>query len=368
MSMLAKRASLPAVTAAAVVAIIFSLFGALGSLLVGVSLLLVPEMPATRGALPMPQGVRAMSAAMIFFVAALAVFGIFVAVGIFRRRNWARIAILVWGGFMTFVCVGAFAFTLVIFSAMPLPLPSTNAGDPGNFILFMKVFLAVFYGVPACVGIWWLVLFTRARVANAFTSPVPYTPAMDASGFPQLEGTTAPQQQRQPSCPLPLAIVAVMFMFSAVCTLMFVLVPSPYVFPYYFFGRISFGLEPKIVFAVIAVVLGIAGVGMLKLKPWALHTALAVQGIFFVNGLFAIVSPTFLADMREAMEKMSSQYSTFPGGNPFLSGTYFRSAMIFGLVFSAVLIALLAFLRSRFLEQAEAAAAIEGRRPGHLAG
>jgi len=359
MSTLAKRESLPAVTAAAVVAIVLSLLGALGSLLVGVSLLLMPEMQTTRGAPPMPQGARAMSAAMMFFVTVLAVFGILVAMGIFRRRNWARIAILVWGGFMTFVCVGALAFTLVIFSAMPLPLPSTNAGDPGNFMLFMKVFLTVFYGIPACVGIWWLVLFTRARVANAFTSPIPYTPAMDASGFPQLEATTAPQQQKQPACPLPLAILAGLFIFSAVCTLMFALVPSPYAFPFYFFGRISFGLEPKIVFAVIAVILGISGVGMLKLKPWALHTALAVHGIFFVNGLFAIVSPTFLTDMREAMEKMSSQYSAFPGGNPFLSDTYFRSVMIFGLVFGAVIIGLLAFLRSRFLEQAAAAAAVK---------
>jgi hypothetical protein len=75
-----------------------------------------------------------------------------------------------------------------------------------------------------------------------------------------------------------------------------------------------------------------------------------------LNGLFAIVSPTFQAAVQKAMEKMSSQYPEFPGGNPFLSANFIRPMMIFGLVFGGIVIGLLVFLRSRFLEQAAAAA------------
>jgi hypothetical protein len=350
-----NRESLPAVTAAGVVAIIFSAFGVLCGLLVGFSLLLMPEMATTSGAPPMPQGVRTVSAAIMFLMLALAVFGIFVGIGILRRRNWARITVLVWGGFMAFVCVGAVAFSFVIFGMMPMQLPNVSAADTGHFMMFMRIFLAVFYGIPACVGIWWIVLFTRTRVANAFTNLGQDLPAMDASGFPQMEVSAAARQPKRPACPLPLAILAGFFIFSSLCTLMFVLIPMPFAFPFYFFGHISSGLQPRIVFGIVALVLGISGVGMLKLKRWALDSLLAVQSIFFVNGLFSIVSPAFQTDMRDAIEKISIQYSAFPGGNPFLSDTYFRAAMISGLVFGAIIIGLLVFLRSRFLEQAAAA-------------
>ncbi len=355
--MLAKRESLPSVTAAGVVAIVFSLLGAFGSLLGGFSLLLMPEMQKAQGAPPMPPEARTMAAAMMFFMLALAVFGIFVGIGIIRHRNWARITILIWGGFMTLICMGAVAFSFVIFSAMPpAQLPNVNAADAGRFMHFVNIFLVVFYGIPAAVGIWWIVLFTRKRVADVFTNPVQYAPAMDASGFPQLANATVAQPKR-PTCPLPLAILAGFLIFSGICSVIFALFPMPYSFPLYLFGHIYFGSVPRIFLGLIALVMGISGLGMLKLKPWALHTVLAVQCAFFVNSLFGMLSPTYQAEMREAMEKAASQYSAFPGGNPFFSDNYFRSAMIFGLVFGAIIIGLLVFLRSRFLEQAAAAAA-----------
>src|SRR5580692_10039137 len=185
MNTLAKRDSLPAVTAAAVVAIIFSLIGALGGLLGGISLLLLPQLPTTSDAPPMQQGLRAMSAAVLLFMLALAVFGIFVGIGILRRRNWARITILVWAGFMTLVSVGAIAFSLLIFSAVQTQLPNVNPADADKVMQFMRIFLVIFYGIPAGVGIWWIVLFTRKRVATAFTGPAislaEYAPAMDPS-------------------------------------------------------------------------------------------------------------------------------------------------------------------------------------------
>ena len=354
MNTLVKRESLPAVTAAGVVAIIFSLFGAFGSLLGGLSILLMPDLQKAPSAPPMPPEARTMTVVVMFFMLALAVFGIFVGIGILRRRSWARITILVWAGFMTFVSVCALAFVLLIFNAIPTQLP--NAADAAPIMKFVKFFVAVFYGIPAGVGVWWLILFTRGRVAAAFANPAEYSPAMDPSGFPHVEGAIQSPARPKPACPLPLAILAGLFIFSGFSTALFALIPLPYPFPLYLFGRVYFGLGPKIFLALLALIMGISGVGMLKLKPWSLHTVLAIQSIFFVNGLLAIVSPTFQADMREAMEKMSSQYATFPHANPFFSDTYFRSVMIFSLVFGAIIIGLLVFLRSRFLEQAAAAA------------
>jgi hypothetical protein len=357
MNTLAKSESLPSVTAAGVVAIIFGVFGALGSLLAALSTMLMPEVQTVQGVPPMPPEVRTMSAIMMFFMLALSVFGIFVGIGIIRRRNWARITILVWAGFMTFVSLSAVALSFVIFNAMPaMQLPNVNAADTGRFMHVVNLFVAIFYGIPAAVGIWWIALFTRKRVAIAFTNPVLAAPAMDPSGFPQMADPMAVQQQKRPACPLPLAILAGLFIFSGSFTLIFTLVQLPYSFPFYFFGHIYSGRGARIVMALFSLFFVIAGIGMLKLKPWALHAVLAVQSLFFINGLFAIMSPTFRADIQDAIEKSSQLYSAFPGGSPFLSINLIRPMMIFGLVFGGFIIGLLVLLRSRFLEQAAAAA------------
>jgi hypothetical protein len=357
MNMLPKRESLPAVTAAGVVAIVFGLFGALGSLLGAVSLLLLPEMSTTPGAPPMPTGMRPMSAAIMFFMLALSVSGIIVGVGVIRRRNWARITIMIWGGFMTFVCACAVAFSLVIFSAMPMPLPNTNVADAGSFMMFMKIFLAVFYGIPACVGIWWLVLFTRARVANAFTNPLQYPPVMDASGFPQLEVTSTAQLGKQPSCPLPLAIVAGLLIFGAVSLALFAFVPLPSGMPFFFLGHAFGGTAARFILILFGLVSGVAGVGILKLKPWALYTEIVFQCVGILNCIVTFLSPSYVPAIRAAMEKMYSQNPAWAGGNPFLSDTYLRSSMILAAVFVSAILVVLLWQRSRFLEQAAAAAA-----------
>jgi len=354
---LAKSESLPSVTAAGVVAIIFGVFGVLGSLLAALSTMLMPDIQTVQGAPPMPPQVRTMSAVIMLFILALSVFGIFVGIGIIRRRNWARITILVWAGSMTLVSLSAVALSFVIFSAMPaMQLPNVSTADTGRFMHVVNLFVAIFYGIPAAVGIWWIVLFTRKRVAAAFTNPMQHVATMDPSGFPQISDATAVPQQKRPACPLPLAILAGLFIFSGLFSVIFALVPMPYSFPFYFFGHIFLAHGAKIFLAFLSLIMGIAGVGILKLKPWAFHVVLGVQCLFFLNGLFAIVSPTFQAAVQKAMEKMSSQYPEFPGGNPFLSANFIRPMMIFGLVFGGIVIGLLVFLRSRFLEQAAAAA------------
>jgi len=352
-----KRESLPAVTAAGVVAILFGVLGAIGSLLSVVSLMLLPDLEKSSRAAPMPPGVRAMSIAFMLFTAAICVFGIFVGVGVLRRRNWARIGILVWAGFMTFVCLSALAFSFVIFSVMQKQMPGMNAEDTARIMLFTKIFLAVFYAMPASVGVWWLILFTRKRVATAFTSPAESVMAMDSSGFPQPRASFVPAPQKpKPACPLPLSVFSVFLIFSSVCTLLYLLFPLPASFPLFLFGHTFSGGSFKIWLAVFGGLSIVAGFGMLKLKPWAFYMELAMMCLGLVNGLVTILSPGILPPMRLAMQRMMEQYPASPVSNLFFSDTYLRGSMIFGLVMCAAFIALLLFQRSRFLEAAAEAA------------
>ena len=95
-----RRESLPAVTAAGVVAIVFAAFAIVCGLLMQVFLFALPNLTEKNGAPPMPPLTRAIGAAFWFFVLIVGVGELIVAIHVFRRRNWARIAMLVWAGVM----------------------------------------------------------------------------------------------------------------------------------------------------------------------------------------------------------------------------------------------------------------------------
>ncbi|HJX96177.1 MAG TPA: hypothetical protein VJ324_11200 [Candidatus Acidoferrum sp.] len=356
MNTLAKRESLPAVTAAGVVAIIFSALGLLLGLLVEASMIVAPRLRTSEGVPGIPPGTLAAVEVFWLFGVAIAIFGFFAGLGVLRRRNWARITMLVWGGIMAVLSAVSIPVILLVFNSLPSSLP--NGAEAGPFMGFLKVFMVFFYGIPLGIGIWWLVLFTRPRVAAAFAAPAPlaaYPPAMDATGFPLPQPEARPSSSSKAACPLPLMILAGFLIFSAACMVLAVLFPMTGSMPFFLFGHLFSGISAKFLLGLIGVVLGIAGVGMLKLKPAALHTVLVLQCVFFINGILSAVNPRFLAAAQEAMQRADAENPAFPGGNPFLTGSFFHSILIFGLFFSAAIIAILLFYRSRFLEAASAA-------------
>jgi hypothetical protein len=356
MNAAANRESLPAVTAAGVVAIIFSAFGVLCGLLGEVSMLVAPGLQISEASPGLPGATRA--AVQIFWLLGLgvAVFGFFVGAGVLRRRNWARITMLIWGGIMAVLSAISIPVIFLVFNSLPSSLP--NGAEAGPFMGFLKVFMVFFYGIPLGIGIWWLVLFTRPRVVAAFTAPTAlagYPPTMDVSGFPLPEPVVAPSTLPKAACPLPLMIFAGFLVFSSACMVLFMLFPMTGAMPFFFFGHFFSGISAKAILGIMGFLFGIGGVGILKLKPWALDAVLALQLVLLANGTLSVLNPRFLAVIQEAMQRADAANPAFPGGNPFLTGSFFQMIMIFGLCFSAAIVALLLFYRSRFHEAASAA-------------
>ncbi len=192
--MLPQRESLPAVTAAGVVAVIFASFGILGCGLVMLSLLALPHLPAGPNAPALPEATRAMVAGVYGFFLAICIGELIVAINLLRRRNWARIILLVWAGLM--VAMSAFGL-LAIWIVTGIATQSTpQMSNAGGFLLFLRFFLALFYGIPLGVGIWWLVLFTRPRVVAAFQAFPP------RRHFRLRHRKNRPYRCRSPSSPL----------------------------------------------------------------------------------------------------------------------------------------------------------------------
>src|SRR5205807_2114091 len=185
--MLPQRESLPAVTAAGVVAIIFASLGVLFCGLITLVLLMMPNLPNQPGRSPMPPETRAMVIGVYAVLFAICVGELIIAINVLRRKNWARIALLIWAGIMAFF--SAVACIAVFFVMNFMPHATSNPQD-ANVLVAMKFFILVFYGIPFGVAVWWLILFNRPRVVAAFGAPsamVPGAPvqwAVDASGFP----------------------------------------------------------------------------------------------------------------------------------------------------------------------------------------
>ena len=104
----------PAVTAAGIVAIVFGAFGVLMAVIVELSMFSVMRLASADKGVPFPEVARKMASVTWLFLFLLAIFSIFVGAGILRRRNWARISILIWGGLMAVFSFISLIFTLLV--------------------------------------------------------------------------------------------------------------------------------------------------------------------------------------------------------------------------------------------------------------
>ena len=207
----------PAVTAAGIVAILFGALGALFAIFVEISMHFVSRIAPADDGVPFPQAARAMANVTWLFLFLLAIFGIFVGVGILRRRNWARISILIWGGLMAFFSAITMVATFFVMNNLPPTLP--NAAETAPFMAVFKWVLVLFYAIPLGVGIWWLILFTREAVVDNFnplSARLHPGKTLDASGFPQEPPPPPSYVPGGPACPLPLLIIAGLDIFSGV--------------------------------------------------------------------------------------------------------------------------------------------------------
>ena len=114
---------------------------------------------------PLPAEQRAVEFMMPIFYTFFAAWGIATGVGILQLRPWARISIIVMSGVAVFFAVcGALGIMMV-----PLLLQQ----EPSVPVAAIKVVVLVgliMLAVPLAIAIWWLVLFTRARVRVEFAT------------------------------------------------------------------------------------------------------------------------------------------------------------------------------------------------------
>jgi hypothetical protein len=311
-----------AVLISGILAILGSAFGILGACVSLMGLYLTPQ-PEPRSA--MPAYATAVAAVGMLIFLGLAVFGIFIGIGLIRLRNWARLSILIGSAITVFFGAAALAFLLAIpFPASPGgPLVNPNA---------VKVVVAMVYGVPVAISIWWLLLFNQESTKKQF------------SGAPSqgLEGTLL-----APACPLLVQVIAVFFLFSLlwVVCLPFLHIPIPIIF----FGHRSSSVGGKALFGLTSMLLAVGAIGLLKLRKWSYPLVLGVQSFWLVSAAVSTLSPTYTRIMQGVLSEMQPPTAAIP-----FSVGQLRFISFIGILFSLLILGILVFYRRRFMEAASA--------------
>jgi hypothetical protein len=247
------------VTASAIVAIIGSILALLLAVLSTASLFIETAKPQS------PNSAQHVIAGAAMF-AALAGIGIWTSVGLFRLRSWARISILVFAGLL------AAGSILSLLMTMAVPMPSnTTAGTQHTF----RLVIAVMFGIPLAIAVWWLIQFNTQSTKAAFASPIP---------------------EAAPLRPLSITVIGWWIIVGSVSCLFLILARMPV----FLFGAIFNGWTAGVIYLLLGALSVYIGKGLLDLREQVRILAIAWFAFSFVQ--LSLV--TLVPSLRQRMLAM----------------------------------------------------------------
>jgi hypothetical protein len=187
---------------------------------------------------------------------------------------------------MILVCVFGLAVVWLILPSIPNVQPRAAT--------FMRVFVLIMYGLPAVIGVWWLILFTRKGIVRQFQAE----PIMTEDGVTLV-----------PAC-LPIAILARFSLISVCFIPLLFLMPVP--IPVMLFGHAIFGRPARAVYVLLSITLAVFSIGLLQLRKWSYPLAIGYRLFWCVNGTVTLLDPKSWTVMNGIVAKMQSP--AYPGG------------------------------------------------------
>jgi hypothetical protein len=270
-----------------------------------------------------------MSFVFLAVFGAFGILGICSAVGIWRLQNWARLSFLIYSGIVILVCVFGLAVVWLILPSLPSVQPKAAT--------FMRAFVVIIYAIPAVIGIWWLILFTRKDIARQF----------QAERLMMEDGVTP--LPAKPACPLPIAILAGFWLISICFLPLLFLMPIP--IPMILFGHAIFGRPALAVYVLMSVTLAVASIGLLQLRKWSYTLTIGYHLFWCVNATVRLLDPKSWTAMNSVFARM--QTPGLPGGTLSYSHNQFLGASAGGLVLAIAILVMVLYYRTAFYEQSD---------------
>jgi hypothetical protein len=253
---------------------------------------------------PLPLKVIMLSMAVLF--AAFGAWGLSTAIGIFRRRGWARLSMIIFA--LLLVGMGGSALVGILF----IKMPGTGNVSPAT-MQNVRVGIAAFYGAMAVIGAWWLLLFNSGPTKQYFA-----------------ERPAAPGSR-----PLSISIIGWYLLVSAVGTAAAAILRMPGML----FGLILTGWAALAIYTVFTAVQIYLGASLLQLQEPARVASIVWFGLLAANSVMTVVLPGFAGRMQivqqalPAFLRVGQQPVPIEGtGGMMLMGTLIVAAPIWFLV------------------------------------
>jgi hypothetical protein len=283
------------ITASAIVAILGSIIALLFAAGAVASLFIQPAQPQP------PNSAQFVIAGTAMF-AVLAGLGIWTSVGLFRLRSWARTSILVFAGFLAACCI------LALLGTMAMPVPPEMTGGTGQTF---RLVIAVMFGIPLAIAVWWLVQFNTRSTKAAFASPLP---------------------EAAPLRPISITVIGWGLIVGTASCLFLI----PIHLPVFLFGAIFNGWVAGVIYAFFAALSLYIGKGLLDLRERARVLAIAWFGFGIVHMTVVMLVPSLRQRMFGLQRTLELQrMADQPHPIPFDQGM--MSNVMLG--FTAILIA-----------------------------
>jgi hypothetical protein len=229
--------------------------------------------------------------------------GVASGVGLIKTKQWARISMLIYATILVFI--GLPAALMMAFIRLP---NSSDPNLPSNFMGIIQGGIALFYGMLAALGGFWLYFFNRRSVKTQFLEERPVV-GIPVPGLP-LAISQATYDASQRVRPLSISIIGWFLLigsaFTPLCILFYsALLPSVQ-FPFCFLGFFLFGRNAFLILLFWMGVQVMAAVGLLKLRNWGRLTTIGLQFLTLTN--FALVFGITANRVRfqQLMETMSA--------------------------------------------------------------
>jgi hypothetical protein len=319
-----------------VAAIVLGLLGCMG-LFASFSILAAALFVHSAQTAQYPPGMVGVQIAMGFVTLLVSAFCVLVVIGLFQMKSWARIGILILGGFIT-VVYGLAGIGFIAFGLSSL----VNTPNPGAPNVTPAVMRAAFLGMGvmffllALVGVWWLVYFNLRRIRELFATGALVAAPESAESF--AGAAVAPPARQRSVTEILLICLAVVYMLGALNGPILV----AFHWPLFFFGVVLRGTAGAVCALLMSALSLAVGIGLLRRAKPAWFGAIALQVVGVLSGLLLFVPSvraTMVAYQQEIQQRIFSWMPASQLGNPYVQtpGIFLFSA-VFGLVLALAIL------------------------------
>lgn len=280
------------------------------------------------GTAAMPPSARNLTLSAESIFAVVCIFCLWVAIGLFRMRAWARYVSIVLAA--VGACFCAFSGIMMLLLDR-MPLAAANLPPEVQHSVF--TFLAVIYFVLAGIAIFWVIYFNRASIRTAFAAAAFRRQGEDAFG-----GVILPNRRQHDVVTFPqivLWVVAVPFLIGGASMIFLMFLGTPM----FLLGWLATGTPALVIEFLWTCLLVYAGLGLIFHWRGGWFLAVFLQ-LYSLLSVILLLIPAYTSRLIAASQILAAHLAPGSANGPVNASFMVASSAVGGLLALGILVAL----------------------------